>query len=40
MTSHVSPYIRIENAADELYQEALGYSSLSRTALGGVKLTW
>ncbi len=39
-TRHVAPFVRIENAANELYQEALGYSSLTRTALGGVKLTW
>jgi outer membrane cobalamin receptor len=39
-TKHVTPFIRIENALDELYQEALGYSSLTRAAYGGVKLRW
>jgi vitamin B12 transporter len=39
-TRHVAPFIRIQNAANELYQEALGYSSLARTTLGGVRLTW
>jgi len=39
-TRHVAPFVRIENALDQLYQEALGYSSLSRAAYGGVKLTW
>jgi outer membrane cobalamin receptor len=39
-TKHVAPYVRVNNALDELYQEALGYSSLSRSVLGGVRLTW
>ncbi len=39
-TRHIAPFIRIENALDELYQEALGYSSLSRAAYGGLKLSW
>lgn len=37
---HVAPYLRIDNALDETYQEALGYSALSRRALGGVRITW
>jgi outer membrane receptor protein involved in Fe transport len=39
-TKHVAPYIRVNNALNELYQEVLGYSSLSRSVLGGVRLTW
>lgn len=39
-TRHIAPFVRIENALDELYQEALGYSSLSRTAMGGLRVTW
>jgi vitamin B12 transporter len=39
-TRHIEPFVRIENAADQVYQEALGYSSLARTAFGGVKLKW
>jgi vitamin B12 transporter len=39
-TRHIAPFVRIENAADELYQEALGYSSLSRAAYGGLKFSW
>ncbi len=39
-TRHVAPFVRIENAADESYQEALGYASLTRAAYGGVKLSW
>ena len=40
VTKHVAPFVRIENALDQDYQEALGYSSLSRTALGGVRVSW
>jgi len=40
VNKHVAPYVRVNNALDELYQEALGYSSLSRSVLGGVRLTW
>jgi len=39
-TRHLAPFIRIENALDQVYQEVLGYSSLSRTAIGGVKFSW
>ena len=39
-TRHVAPFLRIENALDEQYQEVLGYSALSRNAIGGVKITW
>ncbi len=39
-TKHVAPYVRVNNALNEQYQEALGYSALSRTVLGGVRLTW
>ncbi len=40
MTPHVAPFVRIENAADETYQEALGYVALTRAVHGGVKLSW
>jgi outer membrane cobalamin receptor len=39
-TRHVSPFVRIANALDEHYQEALGFAALSRNAAGGVRLTW
>jgi vitamin B12 transporter len=39
-TRHVQPFLRIDNAFDERYQEVLGYSALRRFAAGGVKLTW
>src|SRR5579862_31996 len=40
VTKHFAPVVRIENALDQNYQEALGYSSLSRTAMGGVRVSW
>ena len=32
--------VRMQNALDQQYQEALGYSALSRTTTGGVRITW
>jgi vitamin B12 transporter len=40
VTRNVELHVRVDNALDEQYQEVLGYSALSRNALGGVKLTW
>ncbi len=39
-TRHVEPFVRIENALDQVYQEVLGYSSLSRVTMGGLKVSW
>ncbi len=39
-THHVAPFLRIENALDEQYQEVLGYSALSRNVIGGLRITW
>lgn len=39
-TKHLEPFVRIENALDQIYQEVLGYSSLSRAAYGGMKVSW
>jgi hypothetical protein len=40
VTRHVGLHVRVDNALNERYQEVLGYSSLARTAIGGVRLTW
>lgn len=40
VTPHVEPFVRIGNALDERYQEALGYLALSRNATGGLRLSW
>jgi vitamin B12 transporter len=39
-TRHLSPFLRVGNALDERYQEALGYLALSRNATGGVRVMW
>jgi outer membrane receptor protein involved in Fe transport len=39
-TRHVEPFLRIDNALNERYQEVLGYAALRRMAAVGVKLTW
>jgi vitamin B12 transporter len=39
-TRRVEPFLRIDNALNERYQEVLGYAALRRMAAVGVKLTW
>ncbi len=39
-TKYVTPFVRIQNALDQQYQEALGYSALSRSAIGGLRVAW
>jgi len=39
-TKNLMPFVRIQNALNEQYQEALGYSALSRGATGGLRITW
>jgi vitamin B12 transporter len=39
-TKNLAPFVRIQNALDQQYQEALGYSALSRSATGGLRITW
>jgi hypothetical protein len=36
----VMPYFRMDNALNERYQEVLGYASLTRSAIGGVRVSW
>jgi vitamin B12 transporter len=40
LTRHVMPYLRMDNLLNERYEEVLGYTALSRSAIGGVRLTW
>jgi vitamin B12 transporter len=40
LTKHVTPFVRVENVANSLYQEVLGYNALSRNILGGARLEW
>jgi outer membrane cobalamin receptor len=39
-TKHVSPVVRIDNLLDERYEEVLGYTALSRSVLGGIRVRW
>jgi vitamin B12 transporter len=40
LAKHVTPFLRIDNLLNERYEEALGYTSLTRNAVGGVRVTW
>ena len=40
LTKHVTPFFRVDNLLNERYQEVLGYSSLTRNGVGGVRLSW
>jgi len=40
LLSIVRGTVRIQNALDRQYQEVLGYLALSRTATGGLRITW
>ena len=37
---YVTPFLRADNLLNSRYEEALGYSSLSRSIRGGLKLAW
>jgi vitamin B12 transporter len=39
-TKNLAPFVRIQNALDQQYQEVLGYSALTRSATGGLRITW
>ena len=40
VTKHVTPFLRLDNALNERYEEVLGYQTLSRSVMGGLRLTW
>ncbi len=40
VNAHFSPMIRAENLLNSRYQEVFGYSSLSRSIRGGLRLAW
>jgi outer membrane cobalamin receptor len=40
LSRNVTPFVRAENALNSRYQEVLGYSSLSRSIRGGLRLEW
>ncbi len=40
VNAHLSPFLKVDNLLNSRYQEALGYSSLSRRVQGGLRLEW
>ena len=40
LTRNLVPFVRTDNLLNERYQEVLGYSSLSRSVRGGVRVEW
>jgi vitamin B12 transporter len=39
-TKHVTPVLRIDNLLNQRYEEVLGYTALSRSVIGGVRIGW
>lgn len=40
VTKHVMPILRVDNLLNERYEEVLGYQALSRSILGGVRVSF
>jgi outer membrane cobalamin receptor len=40
LSKHFTPVLRIDNLLNENYQEVLGYTALSRTVIGGLRIGW
>jgi vitamin B12 transporter len=40
ITKHVTPFFRVDNLVNERYEEVLGYQALSRSVIGGIRLSW
>jgi vitamin B12 transporter len=40
LARRISPFVRAENLLNSRYQEALGYSALSRSIAGGIRVEW
>jgi vitamin B12 transporter len=39
-TRHITPVLRIDNLLNERYEEVLGYTALSRSVMGGIRIGW
>jgi vitamin B12 transporter len=37
---HLAPFLRVDNLLNERYEEVLGYQTLSRSVIGGVRIHW
>lgn len=40
LNKYVTPVIRIDNLLNERYEEVLGYTALSRSVIGGLRVRW
>ena len=40
LSRHFTPVLRLDNLLNQRYEEALGYTSLSRSAIGGLRIGW
>ncbi len=40
LSQHLTPFFSADNLLNSRYQEVLGYSSLSRSVRGGVRVEW
>jgi vitamin B12 transporter len=40
LSRYLTPYLRIDNLLNETYAEVLGYTSLRRNAVGGLRIAW
>jgi len=40
LTRHVTPFLRADNLLNSRYEEVLGYSCLSRSLRGGLRVEW
>ena len=40
LNKYVTPVIRIDNLLNERYEEVLGYTALSRSVIGGLRIRW
>ena len=40
LSRHFTPVLRMDNLLNQRYEEALGYSSLSRSVIGGIRIGW
>jgi outer membrane cobalamin receptor len=39
-TRHLAPVLRVENLLDARYEEVLGFTALSRSVVGGLRVSW
>ena len=40
LSRHFTPVFRMDNVLNQRYEEALGYTTLSRSVIGGLRIGW